>query len=61
MTRGGRAFIEHVLSRADDESDAVGIRIGALPEPLCTADRGGGAAIDPQLHVLHDVNAPADL
>lgn len=32
-----RAFIELVLSRADSESDAVGIRIGGLPEPLCTA------------------------
>lgn len=31
-----RAFIDLVLSRADAESDAVGIRIGSLPEPLCT-------------------------
>lgn len=31
-----RAFIDLVMSRGDDESDAVGIRIGALPEPLCT-------------------------
>jgi molybdopterin-guanine dinucleotide biosynthesis protein A len=31
-----RAFIELVLSRGDAESDAVGIRIGSLPEPLCT-------------------------
>jgi molybdopterin-guanine dinucleotide biosynthesis protein A len=34
-----RAFIELVLSRGDAESDAVGIRIGRLPEPLCTALR----------------------
>jgi molybdopterin-guanine dinucleotide biosynthesis protein A len=34
-----RAFIELVLARADDESDAVGIRIGGLPEPLCTVLR----------------------
>lgn len=31
-----RAFVELVMSRASAESDAVGIRIGALPEPLCT-------------------------
>jgi molybdenum cofactor guanylyltransferase len=31
-----RAFIELVLARADPASDAVGIRIGGLPEPLCT-------------------------
>lgn len=31
-----RAFIELVLSRGDAESDAVGIRIGSLFEPLCT-------------------------
>jgi molybdenum cofactor guanylyltransferase len=34
-----RAFVELVLSRADAESDAVGIRIGGLPEPLCTVLR----------------------
>jgi molybdopterin-guanine dinucleotide biosynthesis protein A len=34
-----RAFIDLILSRADTESDAVGIRIGQLPEPLCTALR----------------------
>ena len=34
-----RAFIELVLSHADGESDAVGIRIGGLPEPLCTVLR----------------------
>jgi molybdopterin-guanine dinucleotide biosynthesis protein A len=33
------ALIERVLSHADSESDAVGIRIGGLPEPLCTALR----------------------
>jgi molybdopterin-guanine dinucleotide biosynthesis protein A len=31
-----RAFLELVMSRAGTESDAVGIRIGGLPEPLCT-------------------------
>jgi molybdopterin-guanine dinucleotide biosynthesis protein A len=30
-------LIELVLSHADAESDAVGIRIGGMPEPLCTA------------------------
>lgn len=34
-----RALIERVLSHADREADAVGIRIGGLPEPLCTALR----------------------
>jgi molybdopterin-guanine dinucleotide biosynthesis protein A len=34
-----RAFIDLVLSRGNAESDAVGIRIGRLPEPLCTALR----------------------
>jgi molybdopterin-guanine dinucleotide biosynthesis protein A len=34
-----RAFVEHVLSRAAGESDAVGIRIGGMPEPLCTVMR----------------------
>lgn len=34
-----RAFIGLVLSRVDAESDAVGIRIGGLPEPLCTVLR----------------------
>jgi molybdopterin-guanine dinucleotide biosynthesis protein A len=34
-----RAFLELVMSRADTESDAVGIRIGGLPEPLCTMMR----------------------
>lgn len=34
-----RAFIDLVLSHGDAESDAVGIRIGGLPEPLCTALR----------------------
>jgi molybdenum cofactor guanylyltransferase len=31
-----RAFLELVRSRADAECDAVGIRIGGLPEPLCS-------------------------
>lgn len=31
-----RAFIDLVVSRGDAESDAVGIRIGSLIEPLCT-------------------------
>jgi molybdopterin-guanine dinucleotide biosynthesis protein A len=31
-----RAFVAHVLSRGDPGCDAVGIRIGGLPEPLCT-------------------------
>jgi molybdopterin-guanine dinucleotide biosynthesis protein A len=31
-----RAFVELVISRADDRCDAVGIRIGGLAEPLCT-------------------------
>jgi molybdopterin-guanine dinucleotide biosynthesis protein A len=34
-----RALVELILSRADGESDAVGLRIGGLPEPLCTALR----------------------
>jgi molybdenum cofactor guanylyltransferase len=34
-----RSFIELLLSRAGSESDAVGIRIGGLPEPLCTVLR----------------------
>jgi molybdenum cofactor guanylyltransferase len=34
-----RAFVELVLSRADDGCDAVGIRIGGLAEPLCTVMR----------------------
>ncbi|HET9627575.1 MAG TPA: molybdenum cofactor guanylyltransferase [Kofleriaceae bacterium] len=34
-----RALIALVLARADDESDAVGIRIGSRPQPLCTALR----------------------
>jgi molybdopterin-guanine dinucleotide biosynthesis protein A len=33
------AFVDLVLSRGDAEEDAVGIRIGSLPEPLCTAMR----------------------
>jgi molybdopterin-guanine dinucleotide biosynthesis protein A len=31
-----RVFLELIMSRATTESDAVGIRIGGLPEPLCT-------------------------
>ena len=31
-----RVFVEFVLSRGDASCDAVGIRIGGLPEPLCT-------------------------
>jgi molybdopterin-guanine dinucleotide biosynthesis protein A len=31
-----RAFVELVLSHGDARADAVGIRIGSLPEPLCT-------------------------
>jgi molybdopterin-guanine dinucleotide biosynthesis protein A len=31
-----RGFVEYVLSRGDATCDAVGIRIGGLPEPLCT-------------------------
>lgn len=31
-----RAFLDLVLSRGDAGCDAVGIRIGGLPEPLCT-------------------------
>ena len=34
-----RAFIDLVLSRGDAECDAVGIRIGLWPEPLCTVMR----------------------
>jgi molybdenum cofactor guanylyltransferase len=34
-----RAFVELLLSHAGTESDAVGIRIGALPEPLCAVLR----------------------
>jgi molybdopterin-guanine dinucleotide biosynthesis protein A len=34
-----RSLIELVRSRMGAESDAVGIRIGGLPEPLCTALR----------------------
>lgn len=34
-----RPLIELVLSRAGAQADAVGIRIGGLPEPLCTALR----------------------
>jgi len=34
-----RALIDLVLSRGDAEADAVGIRIGGRPEPLCTALR----------------------
>jgi molybdopterin-guanine dinucleotide biosynthesis protein A len=34
-----RAFIELVLARGDPSCDAVGIRIGGLPEPLCTVLR----------------------
>jgi hypothetical protein len=40
-----RALIELVLSRAGASCDAVGIRIGGLP----------------QLRALHNVNAPDDL
>ena len=31
-----RAFLALLVSRGDAECDAVGIRIGGLPEPLCT-------------------------
>ena len=34
-----RAFVELVVSRAEDGCDAVGIRIGGLAEPLCTVMR----------------------
>jgi molybdopterin-guanine dinucleotide biosynthesis protein A len=34
-----RAFVDLVLSQADSECDAVGIRIGGLAEPLCTVMR----------------------
>jgi molybdenum cofactor guanylyltransferase len=34
-----RALLALMLSRADAEADAVGLRIGGLPEPLCTALR----------------------
>jgi molybdopterin-guanine dinucleotide biosynthesis protein A len=34
-----RAFIDLVLSHGDAACDAVGIRIGGLPEPLCTVMR----------------------
>ncbi|HEY0479753.1 MAG TPA: molybdenum cofactor guanylyltransferase [Kofleriaceae bacterium] len=34
-----RGFVELVLSRGDAACDAVGIRIGGLPEPLCTVLR----------------------
>jgi molybdopterin-guanine dinucleotide biosynthesis protein A len=34
-----RGFVELMLSHATAESDAVGIRIGALPEPLCSVLR----------------------
>jgi len=34
-----RAFIDLVRSRGDAEADAVGIRIGGLSEPSCTAMR----------------------
>jgi molybdopterin-guanine dinucleotide biosynthesis protein A len=34
-----RAFVELVVSRADDGCDAVGIRIGGLAEPLCSVLR----------------------
>jgi molybdopterin-guanine dinucleotide biosynthesis protein A len=34
-----RPVIELVLAHADGESDAVGIRIGDQPQPLCTALR----------------------
>jgi molybdopterin-guanine dinucleotide biosynthesis protein A len=34
-----RRFVEFVLSHCDAGSDAVGIRIGGLPEPLCSALR----------------------
>ena len=34
-----RGFVELVLSHGDDGCDAVGIRIGDLPEPLCSVLR----------------------
>jgi molybdopterin-guanine dinucleotide biosynthesis protein A len=34
-----RGFVELVLSRGDASCDAVGIRVGGLPEPLCSALR----------------------
>ena len=34
-----RGFVELVLSHGDAEADAVGIRIGDLAEPLCSAMR----------------------
>lgn len=34
-----RALVELVLSRGDAGCDAVGIRIGGLPEPLCSVMR----------------------
>lgn len=34
-----RAFLELVLSHGDADADAVGIRIGGRPEPLCTVLR----------------------
>lgn len=39
MPRVERAVIELVLSRADETADAVGIRIGERPEPLCSVLR----------------------
>lgn len=91
-----RAFVEFVLSRGDAACDAVGIRNGGLPEPLCTLLRIAAwraivnerlragqlkasalltetaarvrwiedaelRAIDPELRVLHNINAPEDL
>jgi len=34
-----RALVAQILARADAEADAVGVRVGGLPEPLCTALR----------------------
>ncbi len=39
MPHVSRALIELILSHAGPTCDAVGIRIGGMPEPLCTAMR----------------------
>jgi molybdenum cofactor guanylyltransferase len=39
MPHVDRAFVALVLSRAGDECDAVGVRIGNRPEPLCSVMR----------------------